>query len=184
MLWAESIPNIIHKDESGKQTNIRLMAGQLEGQKAPAPAPNSWAANPANEVAMWTLQLEAGAQWTLPAADGPVNRSLYFYNGDKISIADQDIANQNIIDLAPNEAVEIENGAQESYLLFLQGRPINEPVVQHGPFVATSQSGIMEIMHDYRATEFGGWPWPKPDQVHNQARGRFARHMDGREEVK
>lgn len=184
MLWAENIPVVQHVDENGKNTQINLMAGQLGDQKAPAPAPNSWAADPTNEVAIWTIKLEAGAQWTLPAANGPVNRSLYFYAGDQIHIADQSISNQNIIDLTPNEAVTIGNGGSDSYLLFLQGRPINEKVVQHGPFVATSQSGIMEIMQDYRANEFGGWPWPRPDQVHDRQRGRFARHMDGREEIK
>ncbi len=184
MLWSETIPTIQHADENGKHTRINLMAGRLGDQKAPAPAPNSWAADPANEVAIWTIKLEADAHWTLPAADGQVNRSLYFYSGDQIQIGDQTIPNQRIIDLAPNEAVTLKNGPSDSYLLFLQGLPINEKVVQHGPFVATSQSGIMEIMQDYRATEFGGWPWPRPDQVHDRSRGRFARHMDGREEVK
>ncbi|MFN5030843.1 MAG: pirin family protein, partial [Flavobacteriia bacterium] len=37
---------------------------------------------------------------------------------------------------------------------------------------------------DYQQTQFGGWPWPKNDQVHARERGRFARHSDGREEVK
>lgn len=184
MLWADGIPIVEHLDAQGKQAKVHLIAGALAGQKAPAPAPNSWAADPANEVAIWTIKIEADAQWTLPAANGSVNRSLYYYNGAQVQIAAQAIPAQHIIDLQPNEAVTIQNGASDSYLLFLQGKPINEPVVQHGPFVATSQSGIMEIMQDYRATEFGGWPWPRPDQVHDQNKGRFALHMDGREELK
>ncbi|MEM6380704.1 MAG: pirin-like C-terminal cupin domain-containing protein, partial [Bacteroidota bacterium] len=184
MLWADTIPIIEQLDEQGKLAKVHLIAGELAGQKAPAPAPSSWAADPSNEVAIWTVKLEADVEWTLPAANGLVNRSLYYYNGAQIEIADQAIPAQRIIDLQPNEAVTIKNGTEDSYLLFLQGKPINEPVVQHGPFVATSQSGIMEIMQNYRATEFGGWPWPRPDQVHDQKKGRFALHMDGREEVK
>ena len=34
----------------------------------------------------------------------------------------------------------------------------------------------------YRATRFGGWPWPKDDPVHPRDAGRFAKHGDGRVE--
>lgn len=184
MLWGDTIPVVQQTDNNNKITTIHLIAGQLGDQKAPAPAPNSWAADPANEVAIWTIKLEAGAQFTLPAAKGPVNRSLYFYNGSQLHIGDQSIPDQRIIDLMPNEAVHIQNGETDSYLLFLQGLPIGESVVQHGPFVATSQSGIMEIIQNYRATEFGGWPWPRPDQVHDAKRSRFAKYPDGKVEEK
>jgi hypothetical protein len=184
MLWADMIPVYQQTDDNGKTVRVNVIAGQLGTAKAPDPAPNSWAANPSNEVAIWTVHLEAGASWTLPPAQGAVNRSLYFYRGTQLTIDEQAIPDQRIIDLESNTSTRIENGSTDSYLLFLQGRPINEPVVQHGPFVATSQAGIMETMQDYRATEFGGWPWPRPDQVHDRKQGRFAKHMDGREEIK
>jgi hypothetical protein len=63
--------------------------------------------------------------------------------------------------------------------LMLQGRPINEPVVQHGPFVMNSKQEIVEAFNDYQRTQFGGWPWPRRDQVHDRNEGRFARHADG-----
>jgi len=39
-------------------------------------------------------------------------------------------------------------------------------------------------MRDYGRTQFGGWPWPKQEQVHNRDKGRFALHADGTEEIK
>jgi hypothetical protein len=62
----------------------------------------------------------------------------------------------------------------------LQGRPIAEPVVQHGPFVMNSRAEILATFADYQATGFGGWPWPSDDPVHARDEGRFARHADGR----
>ena len=66
----------------------------------------------------------------------------------------------------------------------LQGRPINEPVAQYGPFVMNNQAEIQQTMLDFQRTQFGGWPWPSHDHVHAAERGRFAKHADGKFEAK
>ena len=78
--------------------------------------------------------------------------------------------------------VIIEAGKEPASMLFLQGLPINEPVVQHGPFVMNTPQEIQQAISDYRSTQFGGWPWERYDHVHPHERGRFARYSDGREE--
>ena len=65
-------------------------------------------------------------------------------------------------------------------MLLLQGKPINEPVVQYGPFVMNSPQEIQQAFVDYRKDQFGGWPWPNEAPVHARTEGRFARHADGR----
>jgi hypothetical protein len=65
----------------------------------------------------------------------------------------------------------------------LSGVPLREPVVQYGPFVMCSRREIEQAVLDYRATGYGGWPWPSDDPVHSAASGRFAKHADGREEA-
>jgi len=184
MLWAEDIPVYSEKDANGKSTEITVIAGKTGDTRAPAPAPDSWAADPGNEVVIWLIKMEPGAQWTIPVASPDVNRSLYFYRGGRIHIAGIDVNLYHSVDLAADQPVIIENGSQQAWLLLLQGAPINEPVMQHGPFVMNSMEEIKQAFDDYRKTQFGGWPWPEHDPVHPRNTGRFAIYADGKTEYK
>lgn len=184
MLWAEDIPVVSEKDKNGKITEVTIIAGKVGDISAPAPAPDSWANEPENEVGIWLIKMEANAEWTIPSASIEVNRSLYFYRGTTINIAGVTIESYHSVDLLADQKVIIENGNEAAYLLLLQGKPINEPVVQHGPFVMNSAAEIQDAFNDYRKTQFGGWPWPRYDNVHSREMGRFAKYSDGREEIK
>jgi hypothetical protein len=184
MLWAEDIPTYTAKDSQGKHTYITLVAGKLGDVTAPSPAPDSWAAEPANEVGIWLIRMEPNAAWTIPAASPEIKRALYFYRGSDLKIAGMRINPYHSVDLLPDLPAILENGPTVIFLLMLQGCPINEPVVQHGPFVMNTPAEIQKAINDYRKTQFGGWPWNRHDNVYTHERGRFARYADGREEVR
>ncbi|RYZ47026.1 MAG: pirin family protein, partial [Myxococcaceae bacterium] len=148
----------------------------------PWPPPKSWAAQADSDVAIWTLKLEPGARWTLPAAARGTHRMLYFFRGSALRVGGRDIPPSRAIELRADLDVALENGADETELLMLQGRPIGEPVVQYGPFVMNTRQEIQQAFADYQRTGFGGWPWPNPDPVHGREEGRFARHADGHTE--
>lgn len=183
MLWKEKIPIATFQDEAGKHTTVDVIAGSLDGKTAPVVSPNSWAADPENDVAVWTIKIEAGGNWTLPAAKAGLKRSLYFYTGESLLVEGQQVPVKQIIEVNPDASIEMQAQGEDAYLLMLQGRPINEPVVQYGPFVMNSEEEIREAYRDYQRTQFGGWPWPESEYVHEKDRGRFALHADGREEV-
>ena len=184
MLWADTIPQHTMKGENGKLTVVKVIAGEIKNVKAPDPAPNSWAADFENEVAIWIIKLDAGATWSLPKASRAVNRSLYFYKGESISIADKSLTSHQAIELYADLEVTLKNGSDTSFLLLLQGKPINEPVAQYGPFVMNSQAEIQQAYLEYQQTQFGGWPWPSYDHVHPKEQGRFAKYPDGRVETR
>jgi redox-sensitive bicupin YhaK (pirin superfamily) len=184
MLWAEDIPRIKQKDGQDKAVEVTVIAGYFDHSKAPEPAPDSWAADPDNQVAIWIIKLAGAARWTLPAAAQPVHRTLYFYQGSSLHAAGTGIKSNTAINLLADQDLMIENGETEAYLLMLQGRPIAEPVMQYGPFVMNTQTEIQEAFNDYRTTQFGGWPWDRSDPVHSRAKERFAKYADGTEEKK
>ncbi|MCC7382967.1 MAG: pirin family protein [Deltaproteobacteria bacterium] len=183
MLWSDRIPTETIADASGRKSEIVAVSGRLGSSAPPAPPPRSWAADPEHEVAIWTIRMEAGAVLELPAATHPaVNRTLYFFAGERVRIDDHWLTAHAGCDFLRARAARLENGPTPSELLLLQGLPIGEPVVQHGPFVMNTPNEIYQAISDYQRTQFGGWPWPSSEPVHPRDAGRFARHADGREE--
>ncbi|GAC1605333.1 MAG: pirin family protein [Ramlibacter sp.] len=184
MLWADRIPRLVSSDANGRDTEVAVIAGPLAGADAPlAPPPDSWAAQADSDVAIWTVTMQPGARWTLPAARGAsTQRRLYFFKGATAQVGGREVKPASVIELAADAAVELVNGEGLGEFLLLQGRPVGEPVVQYGPFVMNTQAEIMQTMQDYRRTQFGGWPWDDAAPVHGRAPARFARHPGGREE--
>jgi hypothetical protein len=175
MLWNERIPRI--RTEGAE---VAVIAGAIGAHAPPAPPPKSWASVADSDLAIWTVRLEPRARMTLPAARPGTNRALFFFRGAAARIASVDVPGQHEVRVRPDRELTIENtGADVAELLLLQGRPINEPVVQHGPFVMNSPNEIMQAFADYQRTQFGGWPWPKDDPVHARDAGRFAKRADG-----
>jgi redox-sensitive bicupin YhaK (pirin superfamily) len=190
IFWAEDVPRLHLLDDQGLATDLSFIAGRLvpiDGDMrlaAPvAPPPDSWAARPQADVAIWTMKMQARATWTLPAALGHcTRRQLFYFKGESARIGSDDIAAGNSIELHARVEAKISNGAEESEFLLLQGLPIGEPVVQSGPFVMNSQAEISRTLSDYQRTRFGGWPWPNAAPVHAANQPRFIRYADGRVE--
>jgi redox-sensitive bicupin YhaK (pirin superfamily) len=175
MLWSDQVPRVTQADAAGKKTEVILVAGHLGGLTAPAPPPSSWAADPAHDLAIWTVRLDPHAQWTLPGSRRGTSRTLYFFKGASLRVGTVPVAPQHAVELPDEREVRLENGAHEAELLLLQGQPIGEPNVQYGPFVMSTREEIQQAFEDYRRTQFGGWPWPSDGPVHARDEARFAK---------
>ena len=183
MLWKENIQRYTYTDANNKISSVEVIAGKLGNIKAPTPPPDSWAVDPKNEVGVWNIKMPANASFVLPKASDGINRTAYFYEGTTLNVAGQEIPKYSAIELIASVDVTIKSTAETS-ILILQGRPIGEVVIQYGPFVMNTKEEINQAFEDYHQTKFGGWPWPKYDQVHARNKGRFAKHADGRLEEK
>ncbi len=181
MLWSEEIPVLHEKDVKGKTSRIMVIAGEFAQTVAVPPTPDSWAADPGNEVGIWIIQMEPGALLGLPAAKKGVTRTIYNYRGEGLRISDNEIPRYHQARLDVSAPMQIENGIDTSTFLIVQAKPIGEPVVQYGPFVMNTRGEIQQAYQDYTRTRFGGWPWDRNDPVHGATAGRFAKFADGAE---
>jgi redox-sensitive bicupin YhaK (pirin superfamily) len=182
MLWDKTIPRASFLDEQGRETQVTVIAGRLGDAIAPPPPPHSWASRADADVAIWSLRLAPKALFSLPPTLASTVRTLYFFRGASLQLDGEWLSTHSAVQVRSDRQIILENGPVESELLMLQGRPIGEPVAQHGPFVMNTRAEIQRAMSDYQQTRFGGWPWPSDDPVHAREEGRFAKHADGKVE--
>jgi len=187
MFWANDVPDWTSPD--GLST-VTVFAGNyfLDMEtKQNIPPSDSWAANPDNDVAILRVVVRPGGRMVLPRAnkgEQGVNRTIYLLDGmDGVNI-DGNVVTKKvwmILDATKDVSIELPREAHSATeFLILQGRPIDEPVVQHGPFVMNTEHEIRQAFFDYRKTQFGGWPWDRDDMIFPSSKGRFAR-VNGKE---
>ncbi|CAG9461424.1 unnamed protein product [Pedinophyceae sp. YPF-701] len=182
MLWGEKLPKV---EGGGVKVAAIADGARMLGEDAapPPPPPDSWAHDPANEVAILTITLQPGSSWTIPPASKGVNRSLFFFKGDKVDVDGKQLDAHANLHLDPAAECAVSNsGSALAELLLLQGKPVTDPTVQRGPFVMGSDAEIQQAFMDYRMGKFGAWPWPTDDPVAPANETRFARYADGRVE--
>jgi redox-sensitive bicupin YhaK (pirin superfamily) len=193
IFWAEALPRAWSTNSAGGRSMVEVIAGDYaplhatdDGQplyRAPTPPKNSWASDPASELAIWRIMLEPGTRLTLPAAsDIEVRRILYIYEGDGLILAGERYG-QMAVQVDGTFDMPLRNDGDRAIgILMLQARAIGEPVATGGPFVMNTHAELDESFAEFRRTQFGSWHWDTRAVTHG-SRSRFARHADGVEEI-
>jgi hypothetical protein len=83
------------------------------------------------------------------------NAFLYVYEG-QAAIGDQPLPNRAAGLLTDGDRVQVRAGESGARLLLLAGKPLNEPVVQYGPFVMNTREEIERAVRDYQRGELTG----------------------------
>lgn len=184
MMWAEQIPHYRHGG-----ADIAIIAGRYQPQETTdgraeaaiepiAPTADTWAADPASEMAIWMIELAPGASVTLPPASNPANqRTLFAYAGNGLLVAGQDVgANRRVRVVAQTPLVLGNRSAQPVQLMLMQGVPLQEPVVRSTVYVTNTIEELHQAKRDFQRTQFGGWPWDTRQPMHGPGFARFARY--------
>ncbi len=127
---------------------VRVIAGEYEGARGPA--------HTFTPIAMLDAHLSKGARLpvTLPAS---YNTLAVVAKGSVR--AGGSMASTGEVMLFANDAPHLELLADEdAHVILLSGEPLNEPVVQYGPFVMNSMAEIERAMHDVSTGKFGPIP--------------------------
>jgi hypothetical protein len=132
-LAASDIPEV--KLGEGK---VRVIAGNYAGTAAPV-KPG------ATDATYFDVHLPAGATFTHKVPDG-YNAFAYVYEGEL-----EGIPTRSAAVFTQEGDVQVKAGSQGARFLLLAGRPLNEPVVQYGPFVMNTREEIEQAIRDYQA---------------------------------
>ncbi|HEY1150149.1 MAG TPA: pirin family protein [Pseudoduganella sp.] len=111
------------------------------------------------------VELPAGASFSqlLPAGH---NAFIYTYRGE-VKVGEKAVPARSMAILANtagSDGVTVTAGEASRFIL-IAGKPLNEPIVQYGPFVMNSQEEIFQAVNDFRAGQLG-------EEAHGAAAGQ------------
>ena len=180
IFWNDDIPKISVMDDKGIEAVVELICGKYNDNIAPQPPPNSWAQDEKNQMGVWIIRLKEDGEFKLPRSIAGVNRSIYIPKDTKVNLNRRNSFSNCMIELNPEKDCILSNESKDAKILLLQGKPINEPVYQYGPFVMNTRAEIKEAFDDYNSTGFGGWSWKNSDPIHGKYQGKFAKLINGK----
>ncbi|MCW8942050.1 MAG: pirin family protein [Gammaproteobacteria bacterium] len=126
--------------------SVKVLIGRFADADAPI-------VDDITEVAYFDIQLAAHKHFLheLPAGN---NSFLYVFEGDG-KYNGQYIPSNTLIELGTEDNTpDFIGGERGVRFLLVSGKPIEEPVVQYGPFVMNSREEIDEAMRDYQSNNF------------------------------
>jgi redox-sensitive bicupin YhaK (pirin superfamily) len=102
------------------------------------------------------IHLPAGASFStaLPATH---NAFVYVYRG-AVQVGDTRVESKRmgILDNAPEADGVMLAATEDARLILIAGKPLNEPIVQYGPFVMNTEQEIHQAIDDFRNGHFAG----------------------------
>ena len=148
--WYRDIPNQqIPRFTTDTGATVQVIAGRSHGVEGAVQREGT-------EPIYLDIELAAGARFEqhLPAGH---NAFLYVFRGE-VTVEGKAVPSARMAILAnpPDaEGVRIE-AAGASRVLLIAGRPLGEPIAQHGPFVMNTQAELQQAVEDFRAGRFVG----------------------------
>ena len=137
------IPRIELPNDAG---SVRVIAGEYREGKGPART-----FSPMN---VWDVRLNHGKKLELQVAAGYT--TAFFVLKGRIQFAGGESAGEAELAVLERDGDMLSVEASEnSTILFLNGKPLNEPIVGHGPFVMNTEDEIKQAFADYHAGRMG-----------------------------
>jgi redox-sensitive bicupin YhaK (pirin superfamily) len=98
------------------------------------------------------VQIPAGGEAVLPVPKGH-EAFVYPFEGS-LSIGERALVRGEVAVLGDGEEVRLRSTGEAARALLVAGKPLNEPVVQYGPFVMNTEAQIRQAIRDFERGDF------------------------------
>ncbi|HZW38202.1 MAG TPA: pirin family protein [Ignavibacteriaceae bacterium] len=143
-LQKEEIPKVILDEES---VVIDVISGGWMNKKGAFQS----------EIGLQLFLIKFSAKGKLTFNIPKDNNILFYVIRGKLNVNNNIVEALHLAEFSNNsEEIEIE-AESESILMLGYAKPLNEPIVAHGPFVMNSEEEIKEAYDEYRNGKFGTW---------------------------
>ncbi len=139
----EQIPDISLENEAGR---VRVIAGEYQGKKGP-----THTFSPMN---VWDVRLTKGHKTEFTVPDG-WTMALFVLKGKIRLAAGEEVGEAELAVLERAGTGFSIEALEDTSILFLNGQPLNEPIVGYGPFVMTSDEEIQQAFLDFKSGKMG-----------------------------
>jgi quercetin 2,3-dioxygenase len=142
--WYRDIPAAEIPEARAEGVNVRVIAGAALGVQGAMQ-------RDATAPTYLDLHLQPGARFeqSLPAGH---NAFVYVYRG-ALSVSGTEVPRQRMAILANapgSDGVVLDAGPEGARAILVAGRPLNEPIAQHGPFVMNTVDELHQAVNDFR----------------------------------
>jgi quercetin 2,3-dioxygenase len=142
-LLAEQMGSVTLEQGAG---SVRVVAGEYRGVKGPAQT--------FSRVQIYDVKLSAKGRASFMFAEQDTLALLVMAGDVRLNGARAAATGDFVLFRRAGELLEIEAG-EGAQLLLLSGEPLNEPIVQYGPFVMNTEREIREAIVDFSNGKFG-----------------------------
>ena len=146
-------PSEIPKVTLAGGAQVKVIAGSLGGDGEAIHGPiNGTTKDVSTDPLYFDVELAPGGRF-VHAVNPLYTALLYPYEGSLtvgVKAYARALGRQNLGVLSAGETIELSAGNEGARFLLLAGRPLHEPIVQHGPFVMNTQDEIEQAIRDYR----------------------------------
>ncbi|MGH6843581.1 MAG: pirin family protein, partial [Methylocella sp.] len=125
---------------------VRVIAGNYQGTHGPA--------HTFSPMNVWDVRLKAGARAEFHVPAGWTTALFLLKGRVRLGSGETAGAAELAVFERDDETFAIE-ALEDTTLLFLNGQPIEEPIVGQGPFVMNTRAEIDQAMADYRSGRMG-----------------------------
>ena len=146
--WYRDIPSgAIPEYVTAEHATVRVIAGSSNGVAGAMTRETT-------EPLYLDIHLPAGASFAT-AVPQTHNAFVYVYRGT-VQVGDTQVTSQRmgILSNTPGADGVALTATEDARLILVAGRPLNEPIVQYGPFVMNTQEEIHQALDDFRSGRF------------------------------
>lgn len=141
-ILAQDIPKVALPDGAG---SVRVIAGEYNNHTGPAQT--------FTPIDLWDVHLSQGHLTELDLPEGHTLALVVLHGSLLVNGTEPVHEAQMVLFERAGQTVSLE-AKSDVALLLLSGKPIDEPVVGHGPFVMNSEAEIQQAIQDLRSGQF------------------------------
>jgi len=133
-------------EDRGNGVRVKVIAGETSsGTRGPVTAE-------ATQPIYFDIELPAHGEFVEPV--WPDRAAFIVAHDGHIAVGDKTLESVGLAELGPGDTVRLRAADGPARVLLIAGKPINEPVAWHGPFVMNTHEELLRAIDDYQAGRF------------------------------